>query len=119
MDFLIKLQNIFLGLVSTEEPVEEEREDVKEQQESDEDVDGVPLDGVALMKAKTDLGPDEDSLDGEPMAAEETLSMASSTPAPAPAKASGGFVTSKWETVDPEDVRAGAMTSSKWETGEF
>merc|ERR1712002_1423780 len=35
----------------------------------------------------------------------------------APARPAG-FVTSKWETVDPEDVKAGAVTTSKWETEE-
>lgn len=28
---------------------------------------------------------------------------------------SGGFVLSRWETVDPELVEAQAMTTSKWE----
>lgn len=26
-----------------------------------------------------------------------------------------GFITSKWETVDPEQVEAQAMTTSKWD----
>lgn len=30
-------------------------------------------------------------------------------------KGSGGFVLSRWETVDPELVEAQAMTTSKWE----
>merc|ERR1740129_1713087 len=56
MDFLIKLQNIFLGLVSTEpEPEEEERrpsvEDGGRAEDCDGDVDGIPLDGAALLKA--------------------------------------------------------------------
>ena len=116
MDFLIKLQNIFLGLVSTEEPEEEDREETKGiNNDSDEDVDGVPLDGNALMKAGAAHNRDsDDSLDGEPIRG-KTPDMSSSTPA---AAKSGGFVTSKWETVDPEDVRAGAMTTSKWEQEE-
>merc|ERR1719219_2886132 len=35
-----------------------------------------------------------------------------------PAKPAGGFVTSKWETVDPEEVKAQAITTSKWDLEE-
>ena len=122
MDFLIKLQNIFLGLVSTEpEPEEDDRrpslEDPGRAEDSDGDVDGLPLDGAALLKAGGGARPDsrasEESLDGEPMRAQEEAAR----PSPAPTK-SGGFVTSKWETVDPEEVKAGAMTTSKWDQEE-
>jgi len=122
MDFLIKLQNIFLGLVSSASPEPERRPSVDEKSgdgdngdETDEDVDGVPLDGAALLKAGGGLSvtrPDsrsDDSLDGAPI--EKLGEKAKSTPA-RPA----GFVTSKWETVDPEDVKAGAVTTSKWDT---
>ena len=30
-------------------------------------------------------------------------------------RSAGGFVPSRWETVDPTDVAAGAVTTSKWE----
>ena len=33
-------------------------------------------------------------------------------------KAASGFVASKWETVDPEEVKKGVVTTSKWETEE-
>ena len=33
-------------------------------------------------------------------------------------RAASGFVTSKWETVDPEEVKKGVVTTSKWETEE-
>ena len=123
MDFLIKLQNVFLGLVSSEEDDGDEDEgnkhdpEEKPLDESDDDVDGVPLDGAALLKARAgapvDSGSEED-LDGEPI-----QRQANNTPTPGPAVAKpGGFVTSKWETVDPEEVKAGAMTTSKWETEE-
>ena len=47
MDFLIKLQNLFLGLVSAAAaPASEEGEGSG----SDDDVDGMPLDGAALLK---------------------------------------------------------------------
>ena len=117
MDFLIKLQNIFLGLVSSEaEPEEEERrpsveEKVKPGEEmSDEDVDGVPLDGAALLKAgarPASRDEDEESLDGEPLPGPGQASAQPSRPqmeseaTRSAAKSGGGFVTSKWETVDP------------------
>ena len=52
----------------------------------DSDVDGAPLDGLKLLKG-------------------------SSTPS---ARLPAGFVPSKWETVDPEEVQAQAVTS-KWD----
>lgn len=124
MDFLIKLQNIFLGLVSSGSPEVERRPSVDEKSgdgengdDTDEDVDGVPLDGAALLKAgggmsvtRQDSNSD-DSLDGAPI--EKLVDKPAATPA-RPA----GFVTSKWETVDPEDVKAGAVTTSKWEAEE-
>ena len=45
MDFLIKLQNLFLGLVK-----EKDKESEAEGSATDEDVDGMPLDGAALLK---------------------------------------------------------------------
>merc|ERR1719309_1857987 len=124
MDFLIKLQNIFLGLVSSGSPEIERRPSVDEKSgegengdETDEDVDGVPLDGAALLKAGGSLSaprPDsrsDDSLDGAPI--DKAGDKSKTTPA-RPA----GFVASKWETVDPEDVKAGAITTSKWEAEE-
>ena len=33
-------------------------------------------------------------------------------------RAASGFVASKWETVDPEEVKKGVVTTSKWETEE-
>ena len=126
MDFLIKLQNIFLGLVSTEPEVEEDerRPSVEDGgragDDSDGDVDGIPLDGAALLKASGGARPDsrasEDSdVDGEPLGGQDEAIV---RPSPAPPARSGGFVTSKWETVDPEQVRAGAMTTSKWDAEE-
>jgi len=126
MDALIKLQNIFLGLVVTSipepEPEPKEKEPIKEasveQEDSDEDVDGVPLDGAALLKASAGLSvtrpdsrSDEDSLDGAPI---DKHSIEKSKPSGSRA----GFVSSKWETVDPEEVKAQAVTTSKWEVEE-
>merc|ERR1711915_554146 len=119
-----KLQNIFLGLVSSGSPEIERRPSVDEKSgegengdETDEDVDGVPLDGAALLKAGGSLSaprPDsrsDDSLDGAPI--EKAGDKSKTTPA-----RPDGFEASKWETVDPEDVKAGAMTTSKWEVEE-
>ena len=116
MDFLIKLQNVFLGLVREESEEDEDTKadlDEKPVDESDDDVDGVPLDGAALLKAgaaRPDSGSDED-IDGAPIQKPSENRQAVSSAGPKP----GGFVTSKWETVDPEDVKAGAMTTSKWD----
>ena len=46
MDFLIKMQNLFLGLVNQEA----EKESEEEGSATDDDVDGMPLDGAALLK---------------------------------------------------------------------
>merc|ERR1712228_935912 len=54
---------------------------------------------------------DEDSLDGAPLGSlgeSEKLG----------GKVASGFVASKWETVDPEEVKKGVVTTSKWETEE-
>merc|ERR1719228_3159525 len=92
MDFLIKLQNIFLGLVSSASPEPERRPSVDEKSgdgdngdDTDEDVDGAPIEKLGEKVKSTPARP-------------------------------AGFVTSKWETVDPEDVKAGAVTTSKWDT---
>lgn len=87
-DFLIKLQNIFLGLVQrkvAEKPIKIE-DDVDGMPLVDTDIDGVPLENI----------------DGQP------LSDIESAPLPK-------FKPSKWETVDPDLVESQAMTTSKWE----
>ena len=115
-DFLIKLQNIFMGFVGKiEEKVESEEED--------DDVDGVPLDGAALLKTaaqkasgtpQRNIGTpvsrlsrredsDDSDVDGVPLEPKKPI-----------AKAPAGFVPSKWETVDPDEVQAQAVTS-KWD----
>ncbi len=132
-DFLIKLQNIFLGLVSNPEAAspkgngqkDDLDEDVDGKELSDEDdIDGVPLDGAALMKSAAaqkqhgGIGggrrksSDSDDVDGTPMeyggGSKKAKSDQKSTALPA------GFVPSKWETVDQETVQAQAVTS-KWD----
>ncbi|CAG9828735.1 unnamed protein product [Diabrotica balteata] len=93
-----------------------ETEDKTSDKDMAEDIDGNPLDPQyseddnpvdgtllksAMMLYESD-GEDFD-IDGEEIQ-EETKPDAFS-----------GFVTSKWETVDPEQVEAQAMTTSKWD----
>ena len=58
-DFLIKMQNIFLGFVSTiekEDPNDNNGQDDNEATDEDDDVDGIPLDGAALLKSAQKSG---------------------------------------------------------------
>ncbi|XP_018396131.1 PREDICTED: U2 snRNP-associated SURP motif-containing protein isoform X1 [Cyphomyrmex costatus] len=134
-DFLVKLQNTFLGLVLMDEPEPENDEDIDGAPLSDvdgdgtEDLDGVPLDGAALLKGAMKHGltsqttsnyddidgvPMDEDIDGVPMDDDDSVNARnkddekkSTMPA--------GFVPSRWETVDPDQVEAQAMTTSKWE----
>ena len=88
-----------------------------------DDIDGVPLDGAPILKgAMKGLGqynddldgvPIDDDLDGVPMddnqGGDRNPSKSDGRAMPA------GFVPSRWETVDPEQVEAQAMTTSKWD----
>lgn len=132
-DFLIRLQNAFIGLTSsTPERIGSDNEDepptivrepevepeVEEEVDADnEDLDGVPLDGAALLKGamkhhtEEDIDgiPMDDDIDGKPMDMDGDSGNEKNEDRP------GGFVLSRWETVDPELVEAQAMTTSKWE----
>ncbi|KAJ9581860.1 hypothetical protein L9F63_003791, partial [Diploptera punctata] len=143
-DFLIKLQNTFLGLnnMSEGKHVEsegEEEPEVRIETELDgmpmsggegegEDLDGVPLDGAALLKGAMkhtrplpppdddlDGVPMDDDLDGEPMTEDMNSGVNSGKGKPGSGSMPAGFVPSRWETVDPEQVEAQAMTTSKWD----
>ncbi|KAG5896697.1 hypothetical protein JTB14_002542 [Gonioctena quinquepunctata] len=108
-DFMNKLHNIFLGLEEEEDIPKELAEDIDgnplETQESDEDV---PMDGAALLKTammQYESGSaDELDIDGQEIKDDTAKDAALS-----------GFITSKWETVDPEKIEAQAMTTSKWD----
>lgn len=114
-DFLIRMQNIFLGFVPTnnlEAQISQENSEEEEASEDDDDVDGVPLDGAAFLKAKAKRTPasDDSDVDGVPLDLPNNVKKG-----PSNSKQSlPGFVPSKWETVDPEDVQAQAVTS-KWD----
>ncbi|KAK0137780.1 U2 snRNP-associated SURP motif-containing protein [Merluccius polli] len=129
--FLIKLQNIFLGLVNLaveKEPVclpvePEVVEDVdgapiREQEEGSpiEDVDGVPIDGVVLLDGAPLDGAPLDDLDGVPIKPlEDDLDGV-----PLDQSKEGTFkvAPSKWEAVDEAELESQAVTTSKWEVFE-
>lgn len=134
-DFLVKLQNTFLGLVMLDEPEPENEEDIDGAPLSDadgeggEDLDGVPLDGAALLKGAMKHGltpqttsnyddidgiPMDEDIDGVPMDDEDSMNIRNKEDEKKPAMPAG-FVPSRWETVDPDQVEAQAMTTSKWE----
>ncbi|XP_068968246.1 U2 snRNP-associated SURP motif-containing protein [Bombus flavifrons] len=134
-DFLVKLQNTFLGLVLIDEPEPENDEDIDGAPLSDvdgdgaEDLDGVPLDGAALLKGAMKHGltpqttsnyddidgvPMDEDIDGVPMDEDDSLNVQSKEDDKKPS-IPAGFVPSRWETVDPDQVEAQAMTTSKWE----
>ncbi|CAK9832892.1 U2 snRNP-associated SURP motif-containing protein [Anthophora retusa] len=134
-DFLVKLQNTFLGLVLVDEPEPENDEDIDGAPLSDvdgdgaEDLDGVPLDGAALLKGAMKHGltpqttsnyddidgvPMDEDIDGVPMDEDDSSNIQSKEDERKPS-IPAGFVPSRWETVDPDQVEAQAMTTSKWE----
>ncbi|KAG5678443.1 hypothetical protein PVAND_008116 [Polypedilum vanderplanki] len=124
-DFLIKLQNTFLGVAITENTGNSGHQ--LSDKEEDEDLDGMPLDGAALLKGALMRGirtpehsenENEDDIDGVPLVDENIDGvplLAPSTTAAATDSSSAGFVKSKWEELDPEQVAHQAITTSKWE----
>lgn len=128
-------QNTFLGLATVDEPEVVEDEDIDGAPLSDpdgdpsEDLDGVPLDGAALLKGAMKLGltpqpttnyddidgvPMDDDIDGIPMDDDSRSNYRGKSIEKKPVMPAG-FVPSRWETVDPDQVEAQAMTTSKWE----
>lgn len=117
-DYMNKLHNIFLGLeVETVTAVSEHGNDLDGdplQDHPDTDDDGTPMDGAALLKVRqTYRSPSGDSdLDGKEIQDDDKSNDHSSGSGSA---ALSGFILSKWETVDPEQIEAQAMTTSKWD----
>ncbi|KAB0801313.1 hypothetical protein PPYR_05667 [Photinus pyralis] len=120
-DFMSKLHNTFLGLDANESkmnsaPIEQnwDGNPLQDQMETDEDV---PMDGVALLKSalkqtlKSPSPVADLDIDGFEIQDDEKKDMDKGI---APSQLSG-FILSKWETVDPEQVEAQAMTTSKWD----
>jgi len=114
--FLIKLQNIFLGLVNIIE--EKETEEVPDDLDGapiEEELDGAPLedvDGIPIDVAPIDdldgipIKSLDDDLDGVPLDASEESKKNEPIFKVAP---------SKWEAVDESALEAQAVTTSKWE----
>ncbi|KAK3095578.1 hypothetical protein FSP39_016278, partial [Pinctada imbricata] len=121
-DYLINLQNIFLGLVPSKitfEAILPPETDIDGA--PIEDIDGAPLDhkemstldGRPLVEdvdgdsytEELDGAPLED-LDGNPMEPEKEAVSSPQQPR---------FAKSKWETVDENELEAQAMTTSKWD----
>ncbi|KAM9839463.1 U2 snRNP-associated SURP motif-containing protein isoform 4-T4 [Aulostomus maculatus] len=125
--FLIKLQNIFLGLVNLaadKEPVgivpePEPAEDIDGAPIGEyvdgtplEDVDGVPIDAGTIDGAPIDGAPLDD-LDGVPIRpVEEDID---GIPLDHSKEATFKVAPSKWEAVDEAELQAQAVTTSKWE----
>ncbi|XP_064313743.1 U2 snRNP-associated SURP motif-containing protein isoform X5 [Phalacrocorax carbo] len=114
--FLIKLQNIFLGLVNIMEDKEtEEVPDDLDGAPIEEELDGAPLedvDGIPIDAAPIDdldgvpIKSLDDDLDGVPLDAAEDPKKNEPIFKVAP---------SKWEAVDESELEAQAVTTSKWE----
>ncbi|KAM7390377.1 hypothetical protein PAMA_008509 [Pampus argenteus] len=125
--FLIKLQNIFLGLVNIS--VEKEPVSIPVEPEPSEDIDGAPIvdyvdgapledvDGVPIDAGPIDGAPIDgaplDDLDGVPIKPmEEDLD---GIPFDQSKEATFKVAPSKWEAVDESELQAQAVTTSKWE----
>ncbi|KAM6414504.1 U2 snRNP-associated SURP motif-containing protein isoform 1-T1 [Rhynochetos jubatus] len=114
--FLIKLQNIFLGLVNIMEDKEtEEVPDDLDGAPIEEELDGAPLedvDGIPIDAAPIDdldgvpIKSLDDDLDGIPLDTAEDSKKNEPIFKVAP---------SKWEAVDESELEAQAVTTSKWE----
>ncbi|KAL3847445.1 hypothetical protein ACJMK2_018351 [Sinanodonta woodiana] len=120
-DYLINLQNIFLGLVPSMILLRQDSEKDEEDLDGapldteiigDPDLDGKPLEDIDLAQipdeieeVKIPLTDKEEDLDGVPL---EDTKQLSSSPKPK-------FAMSKWETVDETELEAQAMTTSKWD----
>ncbi|XP_037829025.1 U2 snRNP-associated SURP motif-containing protein isoform X3 [Kryptolebias marmoratus] len=125
--FLIKLQNIFLGLVnlSSEKEVPSVVPEPEPAEDLDgapfgeyvdgtplEDVDGVPIDARALDGAPIDGAPLDD-LDGVPI--KQMEDDIDGIPFDQSKEATFKVAPSKWEAVDEAELEAQAVTTSKWE----
>ncbi|KAK4313057.1 hypothetical protein Pmani_015576 [Petrolisthes manimaculis] len=147
-EFLIHLQNIFLGLVKREPKLEIDEESLiaaGSGAEQSDDVDGFPIDDVDGIPIK-DV--EKEDIDGIPIANTPLIKSAAISAllgyddddddedidgAPLDDDVDGipmkdnvgadngpspGFVSSKWESVSPKRVQAQAVTTSKWEVVE-
>uniref|UniRef100_A0A673ZN07 U2 snRNP-associated SURP domain containing n=1 Tax=Salmo trutta TaxID=8032 RepID=A0A673ZN07_SALTR len=128
--FLIKLQNVFLGLVnlSAEEkpPFEHLAPSLLAQPEPVEDIDGAPIgedmDGAPLEDVDgVPIGLDGGAvvagapLDGASLGLDDLDGVPIKFSNQPPPSASFKVAPSKWEAVDESELEAQAVTTSKWE----
>ncbi|XP_055330103.1 U2 snRNP-associated SURP motif-containing protein-like [Paramacrobiotus metropolitanus] len=108
--YLIKLQNVFLGLEPGDGSDVEEGSGIDGKPLPPEPVNltAVPPPSLvpSYMDADVDGVPIDEDVDGAPL---EEPAAADTKPAPV------AFAPSRWETVDPEQVKAQAITTSKWD----
>lgn len=142
--------NTNLSLQSNDKPSDIDGNPISDDEKDDEDLDGIPLDGAALLKSAMIRGipaenrmremerdSEDDDIDGVPCKIQISLRtnrisritmlvsvdedidgipleklQSSSSAKPG----GGGFIPSKWETVDPDQIEAQAITTSKWDT---
>ncbi|XP_071085782.1 U2 snRNP-associated SURP motif-containing protein-like [Haliotis cracherodii] len=116
-DYLINLQNVFLGLITPkEEPEVEEKIEKPIVDYLDgaplDDLDGLPLKDIEYIERKViedlDGAPLSDDLDGMPLEKPEK-------PAKQDTSSTARFARSKWEEVDETELEAQAMSTSKWD----
>ncbi|XP_077293313.1 U2 snRNP-associated SURP motif-containing protein [Arctopsyche grandis] len=138
-EFLSKLNKAFSGIEVKDEELPSQM-DAGDDDADGDDLDGDgeeggPLDGAALLKAAQGLNrksraspihhipvshinddidgiPMDDDIDGMPMFDDDdklaqTITSMSQSVAP-------GFVPSRWESVEPDQIEAGAVTSQRW-----
>ncbi|XP_018332349.1 U2 snRNP-associated SURP motif-containing protein [Agrilus planipennis] len=131
-DFMREIENAFLGLEKeVKKPDPDLGDDIdgdplQDAHETDEDT---PMDGAALLKGALKQqqqqhqqqfmrsptpGGDTD-IDGEEIQDMDENVKQDGSAKSAPPSSLSGFILSKWETVDPEQVEAQAMTTSKWD----
>lgn len=149
-EFLTQLKHIFLGIGAAarddnKPPPDLDGSLLSADEKDDEDLDGVPLDGAALLKSALmrgipsasgntaspgrlgsadvskptvthrrgtlevgrdadDSDYDDDDIDGVPMLDDDIDGVPLETATVGSSKAGGGFLPSKWETVDPDQV---------------
>jgi U2-associated protein SR140 len=121
-DYVNKLRTVFLGIkeqevkeeTTAETNIDIDGDPLQDQAETDDDV---PMDGATLLKSamkrykNTTIAADD--IDGKEIIddpSDVVISNKKSVVGPL-----SGFIMSKWETVDPEQVEAQAMTTSKWD----
>ncbi|XP_041354485.1 U2 snRNP-associated SURP motif-containing protein-like isoform X2 [Gigantopelta aegis] len=116
-EFLIKMQNVFLGLLPTKPEMMEAVVD-----KPDDDLDGAPiedLDGLPIKEPDFDGKPIED-FDGEPLPDDLDGTPIDKTVEPDVKPSDVAvvlprFSRSKWESVDEAELEAQAVTTSKWD----